>query len=153
MRVALLHPTASEALLDSLGPPLNNGTTTGVLLPSLQDPKLRARISPALFLKWNSDLRAATPKDLEAINLYATERRGDFDEAQRIQLDGLLQRLRDRAKLMTPGPRNEMHRPQREQQMRENMEEMRRLMRDQTPGGPDEKRRRMEELMRDRQNR
>ncbi len=118
MRVALLHPTASEALLDSLGPPLNNGTTTGVLLPSLQDPKLRARISPALFLKWNRHLRAATPKDLEAISLYATERRADFDETQRAELDGLLLRLQERAKPMDPARRQEMRardeRPKRE---------------------------------------
>jgi hypothetical protein len=93
MRVALLHPVASEALLESLGPPLNNGTTTGAMLPSLRDPELRARISPAFFLKWNGDLRAVSPEDMEAINLYATERRADFDENQRSSLDELLARL------------------------------------------------------------
>ena len=115
-RVALLHPSSSEALLDSLGSPLNNGATTGVLLPSLQESALRAKISPALFLKWNRDLRSISAQDLEAMNLYATERRADFDEAQRTELDSLLQRLQDRIKQAAdPARREEMRRRQQEQ--------------------------------------
>lgn len=93
MRVALLHPVASEALLDSLGPVNVSNTTTSAMLSSLREPTLRAKISPTFFLKWNRHLTKVKPQELEAIQLYATERRGDFDEPQRAELDGLLERL------------------------------------------------------------
>ena len=115
MRVALLHPATSEALLESFGTPQINDSMPYVILPLLQAPQLRARISPALFLKWNRDLRVVAPKDLEAMELYATERRGDFDEAQRVQLDGLLQRLQDSAKPIDPARVEEMRRRQLEE--------------------------------------
>jgi hypothetical protein len=115
IRVSLLHPTASEALLDSLGSPLNNGATTGALLPSLQEPALRARISPELFLKWNRDLRVVAAKDFEAMNLYVTERRAEFDDAQRTELDALLKRLGERVKFRDPTLREEMNRRQMEE--------------------------------------
>ncbi len=108
MRLALLHPTASEVLLESLGTPAAYYSNRGAMLPSLHEPKLRAKISPTLFLSWNRILRTVTPEDLEVINLYATERRNDFDEAQRAELDGWLQRLSDTAKRKAPvrfGPR------------------------------------------------
>ncbi|MES2921242.1 MAG: hypothetical protein V4819_06840 [Verrucomicrobiota bacterium] len=108
VRVALLHPTASEALLESLGAQQMRDPMTSAILPSLQEPELRARISPALFLKWNRQLRFARPKDLEAMELYATERREEFDEAQRTELDGLLKRLQDRLKSMDPARVEEM---------------------------------------------
>jgi hypothetical protein len=126
MRVALLHPVASEALLDSLGPPLNNGATTGALLPSLQDPKLRARISPALFLKWNSDLRSVAPRDLEAMKLYAAERRADFDEEQQAALDSLLERIERMSKAMPLDHRGMTH-PMREEMLRRRQEHQQRL--------------------------
>jgi len=62
-------------------------------LLALKEPALRAKISPALFLTWNRHLTKVKPEDLEAILHYTTERRGDFDEAQRAELDVWLQRL------------------------------------------------------------
>ena len=102
MRVALLHPVASEPLLESLGTPQASDPATNMMLTHLQEPKLRAKISPALFLKWNFNLQYVRPQHLEIINLYASERRGDFDEAQRTQLDGLLKRLQESLKPMDP---------------------------------------------------
>jgi tetratricopeptide (TPR) repeat protein len=93
MRVALFHPVSSETLLDSLGPPEVRQANKSVMLLLLREPALRAKISPALFLKWNLHLKRVEPPDLEAIKLYASERRGDFDEPQRAELDGLLERL------------------------------------------------------------
>ncbi|MES2659747.1 MAG: hypothetical protein V4689_14105 [Verrucomicrobiota bacterium] len=108
MRVALLHPVASEALLESLGSSEHYSSSTSAILPSLQESSLRARISPAFFLKWSRHLRALPAKDLEAMNLYATERRGDFDETQRAELDGLLQRLQERSLPRIPAQIEEM---------------------------------------------
>lgn len=103
MRVALLHPAGSAALLESLDTPHFSDPTTSDILPLLLEPGLRAKISPALFLTWNRHLQISTPEDLEVLNLYATERRGDFDETQQTELDALLQSLQPRANLGDPG--------------------------------------------------
>ncbi len=116
IRVALLHPANSEALLESLAKPRTSDYYTSAILPALQEPKLRARISPALFLTWCRQLRRSNRPDLEAMNLYAAERRGDFDEDQRAELDGLLERLEDAAKPMNPARLEEMRRHYMEEQ-------------------------------------
>jgi len=117
MRVALLHPATSQGLLESLGPP-QVGSLNRPMLPLLREPALRARISPALFLQWHRNLWNVDPEDLEAINLYATERRADFDEAQRTELDGLLKPLGNRAEPMDPARLEQMRARQREQEQR-----------------------------------
>jgi hypothetical protein len=136
MRVALLHPANSSALLESLGNPPSMDPTASPLLPLLQEPELRKRISPELFLKWNRHLAGVEQKNLESMKLYSTERRADFDEARRTELDGLLKRLDNPEITMDPTRLEGMRRQQRSQQMREEMEERRRMMEQQMRGRP-----------------
>ena len=150
MRVALLHPATSEALLESLGTPPSMDPTSSPVLPLLVEPNLRARISPDFFLKWNRHLAGVDQKGLEILKLYATERRKDFDEAQQLELDGLLKRLDNPAITMDPTRLGEIRR----QQMRSEMDERHRMMLERMPGRQgDERRRMMMELMLEMQNR
>lgn len=98
LRVAVLHPVSSEVLLATLATPRTYGSSAGAMLPLLCEPKLRAKIPPEIFLKWNGTLMEMRPELVEGLKLYAAERRGDFDENQRNRLDMILKRLE--------GPRN-----------------------------------------------
>jgi hypothetical protein len=62
MRVALLHPFNSAALLDSLDMPSSASFNSDALLPSLREPKRRAKISPEMFITWNRHLRFVPPR-------------------------------------------------------------------------------------------
>jgi hypothetical protein len=92
IRVALLHPSFSKTLLASLVE-VSVSDDRSPLAPLLGDPKLRAGISPDLFVRWNLKVRHVTPEDLKTIRLYVTERHGEFDMNQRIFTQSLLDRL------------------------------------------------------------
>ncbi len=91
-RLAILHPVAADVLLDSLNSQRDYAVTNKAFLSALADSKLRARISPTVFLKWNRLSIPLEAVDLEALKLYVTERRAEFDETQRAELDRLLER-------------------------------------------------------------
>lgn len=92
LRLALLHPVESEALVNSLVPQRDTGGLDSVILPILHDAQLRARLSPAAFLNWTRYTMPAEEAELEDLKLYANERRAEFKEAQLMELDRLLAR-------------------------------------------------------------
>lgn len=96
IRVALLHPSCSKALLASLSE-VSVSDDKSPLVPLLGDPKLRAGISPEQFVRWNRGVRQVTPEGLKSIRLYVTERKGEFDMQHRIATEGLLDRLENPA--------------------------------------------------------
>jgi len=91
-RQALLHPSASEALLKALEFEQGYPVTTTEFLLMLRDAKHRAKISPVVFLQWNRPTIPLEAEDIEALKLYANERRAEFDESQRTELDRMMER-------------------------------------------------------------
>jgi hypothetical protein len=115
LRVSLLHPCSAE-LLRVLERPSAMMSQMGTFLSLLEDPKVRARLAPAMFLDWTRYTTRVAPPHMAGLKAYATERRADFDEAQRVKLDALIKRVEN--------PRQEIDPELRDQMQREQMEEM-----------------------------
>jgi hypothetical protein len=121
LRVSVLHPF-SEELLKVVERPSAVTSQFGAFLSLLEDPLVRARLAPAMFLDWTRYTSRVAPPHMEGVKAYATERRADFDEAQRVKLDALIERLENPEKALDPELRKEM-----EREMREEMQQMHRI--------------------------
>ncbi|OYV06791.1 MAG: hypothetical protein CFE26_04370, partial [Verrucomicrobiales bacterium VVV1] len=124
LRIALLHPVESEALVNSLVPQRDTGGLDSVILPILHDAQLRARLLPASFLNWTRYTMPAEVAELEDLKLYASERRAEFKEAQRVELDRLLARW---GTASDPRVMEQMKRQRDELKLREQQQRIRRM--------------------------
>jgi hypothetical protein len=121
IRVSLMHPFSAE-LMKLIERPSTSMSQSGYVLSVLKDPEIRARLAPAMFLDWTRYTIRAAPSYLEGAKAYAAERRGDFNEGQRAQLDALLERLEN--------PGKEMNKELQEKMQKEMREEMEKAMRE-----------------------
>lgn len=103
LRLAVLHAVASEVLFQAFLSPRDMRNPVEEVVPLLAEEKVRARISPAVFL---SIFRHAGPMpagNIEHLELFAKERGKDFNENERAELDMLM----DRWRRMSPAGRME----------------------------------------------
>lgn len=88
LRVALLHPVSSEALLDVALRSTRSRAFTRIspIVPLLSDPALRAKIPVDLFIELTDRNYHIPPDDLESVQTYITERQADFtpDQTRRL---------------------------------------------------------------------
>ncbi|MCW1924517.1 hypothetical protein OKA05_18270 [Luteolibacter arcticus] len=113
-RVGLLHPCSAE-LMKIIERPSVSMSQMGMMLSILKDPQVRARLEPAMFLDWTRYTTRVPGPYVEGVKAYATERRNDFDEGQRTQLDALLERLENPGKEMSKELRERMQKEMREE--------------------------------------
>lgn len=127
LRVSVLHP-CSEELLKVIERPSATTSQFGDFLSVLDDPAVRARLAPALFLDWTRYTSRVPMPHMAGLKAYATERRADFDESQRVKLDALMERVENPARGLDPEIQKQMEREQREemQQMQRMQDESRR---------------------------
>ncbi|MCU0748324.1 MAG: hypothetical protein MUF13_02150 [Akkermansiaceae bacterium] len=80
LRIALMHPVSSPALINAAALGSHGGPSP--LVPLLSDPALRAKIPVDLFLRLTTRAYPIRREDLDLLQTYITERKADFTPEQ-----------------------------------------------------------------------
>jgi hypothetical protein len=93
LKLALVHPVSSDALMELVNDNSGQMGRFEVILPILEEPKLRAKLPPEMFFKHLRQLSRAGPREIDAVKHYAEERAGEFNPEQAEQIEQRLESL------------------------------------------------------------